>query len=260
MRPYVEVHEDGTGPYLLLVHGFLSSRVQWTLNLDELKTFCRPVVVELWGHGRSPAPEDPAAYSVETYIRCFEGIRADLGVEAWYICGQSFGAGLTLNYALAHPDAIRAQIFTNSVSALAQRDEETEAAAAMRMLAEEILVEGISATHQLPFHPRRARRFPMHIFKAMNEDADRADPTAIVHSIRETMPHLSVHDRFTSIRVPTLLVNGRWESRFQLMRIEAEEIMPSIEIVDLNGGHSINIEAAALFNEAVRDFIAQFET
>ena len=65
MKLYVEVETGGTGPYLLLVHGFLSSRAQWRPNLEGLRRFCRPVVVELWGHGRSPTPDDPEAYRVE---------------------------------------------------------------------------------------------------------------------------------------------------------------------------------------------------
>src|SRR5437870_13580594 len=59
MQLYYDVHA-GTGPYVLLVHGFLSSRTQWRLNLAALARVMRPVVVELWGHGRSPAPADPA--------------------------------------------------------------------------------------------------------------------------------------------------------------------------------------------------------
>ena len=59
MQLYYDVHA-GTGPYMLLVHGFLSSRTQWRLNLAALASVVRPVVVELWGHGRSPAPAEPA--------------------------------------------------------------------------------------------------------------------------------------------------------------------------------------------------------
>ena len=61
----VELHVDvhpGTGPFLLLVHGFLSGRSQWKLNLAALSEVVQPVVLELWGHGRSPSPEDVARY------------------------------------------------------------------------------------------------------------------------------------------------------------------------------------------------------
>src|SRR2546427_30665 len=50
MHLYYDVH-DGTGPYMLMVHGFLSSRAQWGPNLTALARVARPVVLELCGHG-----------------------------------------------------------------------------------------------------------------------------------------------------------------------------------------------------------------
>ncbi len=256
--PHYEVHDRGNGPYLLLVHGFLSSRVQWAVNLPGLMAFCRPVVVELWGHGRSPTPEDPAAFTTKAYADCFEHIRETVGAETWFVCGQSFGAGITLNYVLAHQDRVPAQIFTNSISALSPPDFESEAARAMRRQVDMIEAEGLEAVRALPFHPRRARRFPEDIYRAMNDDADRVDPHAVALAIRETFPGLSITPRFQDFRVPTLLVNGRWEAQFQPLRHAAEDAMPALQIVDLEGGHSINIEAPERFNAAVEAHLARW--
>ena len=55
VTPYREAH-PGSGPFLLLVHGFLCSRAQWTPNLEALGAVCRPVVVELYGHGPLAEP------------------------------------------------------------------------------------------------------------------------------------------------------------------------------------------------------------
>ena len=118
MELYYEVHA-GTGPYLLLVHGFLSSRAQWRLNLAALARVSRPVVVELWGHSHSPSPDDPALYAPDTYMQLFDQLRQRLGVARWLLCGQSLGAALTLRYALTYPDRVIAQVFTNSAAALA---------------------------------------------------------------------------------------------------------------------------------------------
>src|SRR5690349_20972563 len=117
---HVEIH-GGEGPLLLLVHGMLASRAQWQLNLPALRRVCRPVVVELLGHGRSPAPTHPDPYRPSAYVLEFERIRAELGAERWILCGQSLGAALTLRYALDHPERVQAQIFTNSNSAFASR-------------------------------------------------------------------------------------------------------------------------------------------
>src|SRR3954451_12113914 len=77
---HVEVHE-GDGPPALLVHGILSSRAQWLLNIEALQRVCTPVVAELWGHGRSPVPDDPVLFAPDAYVELFDGIRASLGVD-----------------------------------------------------------------------------------------------------------------------------------------------------------------------------------
>ena len=121
MELHYDVHE-GDGPFLLLVHGILSSRAQWQPNLPALARVTRPVVVELWGHGRSPTPEDASVYHPDAYVAAFDALRERLGASRWLVCGQSLGATLTLRYALDHPERVLTQVFTNSTSALADAE------------------------------------------------------------------------------------------------------------------------------------------
>ena len=92
MELYWKVHE-GSGPYLLLVHGMLSSTAQWRSNLPALAKVTRPVVVDLWGHGSSPSPEDPARYHPQAYVEMFEDLRVRLGADRWLVCGAVPGGG-----------------------------------------------------------------------------------------------------------------------------------------------------------------------
>ena len=85
------VHE-GQGPYLILLHGFLSSQRQWLLNTAALSSICRPVTVDLYGHGVSPAPEDPESYTVDRYVAEIKHIQEQLGGEPVFLCGYSLGA------------------------------------------------------------------------------------------------------------------------------------------------------------------------
>lgn len=256
MTPYYEVHDGGHGPYMLMVHGFLSSRVQWKINLPALKAITRPVLLELLGHGRSPAPVEPEAYRVDSYIATFEAIREKLGAERWIVCGQSFGAGLATQYALEHPERVMGLIITNSISAFTPKgDPEREAAQKER--ADSIMAGGKAALQELRIHPRHAKRFPEDIKTEMVADADRIAPEGILRSIALTSPSLSIADRLDQIKVPTLLVNGSWEKRFQPMRDHAGRTIPNVRVVDLPAGHSVNIEAATGFDEAVAAFVAE---
>lgn len=255
MMPYNEIHAGADGPPMLMIHGFLSSRSQWRINLPALTQCTHPVLLELLGHGRSPSPTDPEPYKVASYIAAFEQIRTGIGAERWVVCGQSFGAGLAIQYALEHPDRVLGVVFTNSISALSPKDD-PDRAQAQAERARSIEAGGREALEALRIHPRHAKRFPEAIKAEMVADAERIAPEAILRSIALTSPDLSIAHRLGEVRVPAMLVNGTWEKRFQPMRAKVAADMPGVRIVDLEGGHSINIEAAEGFDRAVTDFVA----
>ncbi len=254
MRLYYEEHE-GTGPYLLLVHGMLSGRSQWMLNLDALREVCRPVVVELWGHGRSPAPDDPARYHPNGYLDEFEAIRKEIGAEGWFVCGQSFGAGLTIRYAVRYPNRVYGQIFTNSRSALA--DEETVATYRKNALsrANLVLKHGREGLEKIPVHPIHARRMDENVKEALLEDAKLHQPKGFALSFQHTSPNLSVREMAKELRVPGLLVVGEREKEFHPSRVYAEQAIPRLTVVATPDGHAVNIQSAEAFNQAVKTFI-----
>ena len=254
--PYFETHDGPSGsPHLLLLHGFLSSRAQWLPNLAGLTAFCQPVVVELLGHGRSPAPQAPQAYTIESYLAAFEEIRGRVGARNWYVCGQSFGAGLMIQYALRHRERVPGLIFTNSLSAMTPKDNpEREAQQQARI--EAIRTGGREGLESIRIHPRHAKRLPEDAKRELVEDAGRISLQGVVHSWQTTSPELSIVDVLGQLPMPALLVNGRWEKRFQPMRDEAVRRLPGLTVVDLDGGHSVNLEAAEGFPEAVRTFLA----
>jgi len=256
MQLYYDVH-DGTGPYALLVHGFLSSRTQWALNLAALASVVRPVVVELWGHGRSPAPDEPAPYYPDAYVEAFEWLRAELGVERWLLCGQSFGAALTLRYALTYPERVMAQVFTNSSSALADAEWGKARRASALQQAEAIERDGRAALERIRVHPIHATRLPPEVHAGLLADAQLHTPRGIAQTLRYTTPNVPVRERVRELRVPTLLVCGEREKRFMAHRAFAEREIPGLQVVGTNAGHAVNIEAAAVFNDAVGDFVTR---
>jgi pimeloyl-ACP methyl ester carboxylesterase len=252
---YHEVH--GTrGPFLLLVHGMLSSRAQWMLNLAALSADYRPVVVELFGHARSPTPDDPGAYSPENYVAEFEAVRTSLGVERWLVCGQSLGAALTLRYALDCPDRVVAQVFTNSNSALADEAWRERVVPLMAMQARRLLEVGGAALENHPLNPARGKRLPRDARDALIADYQLHTPLGIANTGQYTVPDSSVRRRATETRVPTLLVVGERETGFAEARTYAERTIPGLHVTALDAGHAVNLEAADGFNEAVTRFYA----
>jgi 2-succinyl-6-hydroxy-2,4-cyclohexadiene-1-carboxylate synthase len=250
---YYEVH--GTqGPHLLLVHGILSSRVQWMPNLEGLTAFCRPVIVELLGHGRSPAPDDPECYTPDRYVLEFESIREKLGVDRWFVCGQSLGAALTLRYGLNHPDHIIAQVFTNSRSALAENRPEE----GMKKVAKRVEERGRKVLEEFPLLPSPNRHLDFKIKKALIDDLNLINLQGLSYNLQYLVTRCSVHKMIHENQVPTLLIVGKFDKQFSPLVSFAEKTIPNLEILVCDGGHAVNIDADEQFNEAVRDFISRF--
>lgn len=100
-----------------------------------------------------------------------------------------------------------------------------------------LAANGGAALHREPFHPRFAKRFPASIREILTRDADRCD----LPSWRFWTTQLRIC-RFAKT----------------LPRDGAAQILPEMQIVDLEGGHSINIEAPLAFNAAVFGFLSAF--
>ena len=198
----------GEGPPALFVHGILTSRAQWTPNLDALASVCQPVVAELLGHGRSPAPAEPEPYEPAAYVATFEAIRERLGVDRWFLVGFSLGAALTLRYALTHPERIIAHVWTNSTSGLA----DTEQQAAWQRDADasrvRVLAGGTAAIERIPVHPRFAKRLPADLRDQLLDDCARLSPVGVANTIAYTTPRASVRHLIAGNRAPALLTQG----------------------------------------------------
>ena len=236
----------------MLLHGFMSCNAQWMLNRDALSRTHYLVMVELWGHGRSPASQRREDHSVSAYIQQFEQIRDRLGIASWDLIGQSYGAGLVLRYADAHPDTCRRLVVTNSRSAFGPRERRSKLAQRGRSA-----IQNDSEFHprQLPFHPIHAQRLPANVLQAMIPSAD-AMSLETVQLSGTFVAQLNANDLLERLKSRLLIVNGKYEKSFQA---DVERLLashPDLRVAHLDGGHSVNIDAAEDFNREVLGFLS----
>ena len=237
-------HGDPDRPAIMLLHGFISCNAQWAANIAALKGSHFLITVELWGHGDSPLPQNEASYTTAAYAEQFEAIRSTLGIERWALIGQSYGAGLVISYALAHPEVCTAVVATNSRSAFGTLTSERR----------EPRRPQPTDLRKLPFHPIHARRFPPAIKAALVDAADRMDPEA-VRLGGLLGANLNCIESLAALQQPLLITNGRYEKSFQTDLAALRGRYPDLQVVDLEGGHSVNIEAADGWDQAVLDFL-----
>ena len=249
------VHE-GQGPAALLVHGYLTGGVYWRPNLPALSTVCRPVVVDLWGHDRSPSPTDRDAYEPAGLVAAFERLRTELGEERWYVIGHSLGAALAVQYTLAHPEAVAGLVVTNSNSAFADPDTQAKRAAGARKQADRVEAEGMAAFDGHPLNPSVSKRLPDDVRADLVAAYTRHDPAGLARMLRWTTPNAGAIERLGELRVPTLLTWGVFEKRFRSGAELAMERIEGLRVAELQGGHPVNVQDPDGFDAAVVDFLS----
>ena len=255
-RLHYDVH-TGDGEPMLFVHGILGGRALWTENIEALRRVCTPVVVELFGHGRSPSPTDLVRYTPDAYVAEFEAIRTELDVDRWWMAGQSLGAALTLRYCFEHPDKVLGHVFTNSASGLADAAWAADLAARADGDARRMEQAGRAGLRDLKINPARSHRIVAGVRDALTADEALLDPNGIANGIRATATAAGVRERIRENTVPSVLVCGTRERGFEESRNHAEANMPKLRVEAFDAGHSPNAEMPDAFNRVVSAFVTQ---
>ncbi|BBB00867.1 putative epoxide hydrolase [Actinacidiphila reveromycinica] len=103
------VVERGSGPLVLLVHGFPECWYSWRHQLSALADAgYRAVALDVRGYGRSSKPADPAAYRMLDLVADNAAVVEALGEESAVVVGHDWGAVIAANSALVRPDVFRA--------------------------------------------------------------------------------------------------------------------------------------------------------
>jgi haloacetate dehalogenase len=110
-RGEVGVSIGGTGPPLLLLHGYPQTRVMWAAVANRLTDRYTVVAADLPGYGDSfrPAPApDHVPHSKRALALDLVQVMAGLGHERFAVCGHDRGGRVAYRMALDHPDRVSA--------------------------------------------------------------------------------------------------------------------------------------------------------
>ena len=125
------LHDRGGGPPVLLLHGSgpgVTAWANWRTVLPRLEDRFRVVAPDIVGFGYTERPTD-AAYAMPYWRDHAVAVLDALGIESCGIVGNSFGGGLALALAAAHPERVDRLVLMGSagyqrhVEAMAQSEE-----------------------------------------------------------------------------------------------------------------------------------------
>lgn len=107
----------GQGAPVLLIHGSgpgVSAWANWRLVMPALAQNARVIAPDMVGFGYSERPAG-FAYGMDAWVRQAVGLLDALGIARTDLVGNSFGGGLALALAIAHPERVRRLVLMGSV-------------------------------------------------------------------------------------------------------------------------------------------------
>jgi soluble epoxide hydrolase/lipid-phosphate phosphatase len=111
----LNVYEAGSGPTLVLLHGFPGLAYTWRNQIPALVAAgYRVVVPDLRGYGASDAPSDVKAYDIAKLTGDLVGLLNHFGERKAVFVGHDFGGLLAWQMALLHRDRVAGVISMNT--------------------------------------------------------------------------------------------------------------------------------------------------
>ena len=94
----------GTGPPLVLLHGFTLDRRMWQRQVDYFSKKYRVIAYDSRGHGKSSCPE--SGYSREDRVSDLRNLTTGLKLKKFHLVGLSMGGATALGFALDYPKSL----------------------------------------------------------------------------------------------------------------------------------------------------------
>ena len=250
----LDLHYDdrGAGAPLVLLHGLGSSAADWDLQVPAFAARYRLLLVDLRGHGRSPA--GPALSTVEQMAEDVAALLARLGLPPAHVVGLSLGGCAALALAARHPQRVRSLVLVNTFARLRAGGAQGAARLARRAW--------LFCTAPMP---AVAAYVAAGLFPEPEHAALRAEAVARL-ARNDKRPYLAAmlavvrfdaRRALASIRCPTLVMAGDRDTT--VPRAAAQALRQGIAGARFapiaNSGHATPYDQPEVFNRVVLEFL-----
>lgn len=251
----LNVVERGSGPVLLLVHGFPLDHQMWRHQLDALASDYRVIAPDLRGFGQSTVT--PGVVTMQRFANDLAALLDELKVrEPITLCGLSMGGYIAWQFAQQHRQRL-AKLVLCDTKAVADTAEGAKARLenAQKVLAEgpQAIVDGMIAKL---FAPQTASQQP-DLVKGQREIILSTMPEGMAAALRGMAEREDVSGRLAEFDLPTLVLCGEHDaiSPLEEMRAIAAGLPRATFAPIAEAGHMAPLEQPAAVNQALRAFM-----
>ena len=242
---YYEVH--GSGPPVLLTHGYSSTAEMWQGQVEALAKHHRLVLWDMRGHGRSDYPEDPSAYSEAATVADMAALLDEVGAASAIVGGLSLGGYMSLAFYRAHPNRVHALLIIDTGPGF-KKDEAREA--------------WNKRAHETGDRFEREGLTVLQSASRERSGVSHRDASGLARAARGmlTQRDARVIESLPDIKVPSLVVVGADDAPFLAASdYMAAKIPGAAKVVIPAAGHAVNIDQPQAFIDAVLPFLGRLD-
>ncbi|MHB8646281.1 MAG: proline iminopeptidase-family hydrolase [Thermomicrobiales bacterium] len=273
-----EREEPGKLP-LLTLHGGPGACHDYLESMEALAATGRRVIFyDQLGCGNSAVPSNPSLWTVGLYVDEVNAVRRALGLARVHMLGQSWGGMLGMEYALTQPTGLASLIIESSPSSIPQwvAEANTLREALPPDVQQTLLRHEADGTTDDPayeeammvFYQRHVCRLPewpeyvLRSFEKLSENPE------VYHTmngpsefhVTGTLKRWDITSRLGEIRVPTLVLSGRYDEATPAIHETVRRGIPGSESVYFEeSAHMSHVEEPERFQQVVSDFLTRVE-
>jgi proline iminopeptidase len=262
----VEVFGPDDAPVMITHHGApgLGSRAEPRATFSPFADTFRVIVFDARGSGIS---EGQPPFSHEQWVADVDALRQWAGVERFVMAGGSYGGFISMEYAIRHPERVRALVLRDTSA-----DHENEKAAQHNAETSTRVTIDLDKLHRINNGLTRDNDDLRDCWREILPLYDHVyDPAKVTEKVEATpyryethnhafavnMPNYDVKAQLHRITCPTLVTVGRddWITPVASSEVIASLIPDARLVVFEKSGHSPQTEEAELWRQVVRDFL-----
>jgi pimeloyl-ACP methyl ester carboxylesterase len=246
-------HESGSGPPLVLLHGFPFDARMWDDQHAGLSDIARVITPDLHGFGRSGSDHP---FTMESQADDVHELLSSIGGLPCVLAGMSMGGYIALAYLKKYRADVRALALIDTKAAADDaegkraRDQMIELA---RMQGSKAIADKMQPKIAAPETPAKRPK----VLQRMREIMEQCPPLTIQHALAAMRDRPDHTATLGTIDVPTLIIVGAQDA--VTPPSAAEQLRAKIRDARLatipDAGHMAVMEEPQLVNQALRDFL-----
>ncbi|WP_026551767.1 alpha/beta hydrolase [Arthrobacter sp. H20] len=258
--------DDPDAPLLIAHHGApgLGSKGEPQTAFGPLSDLFRVLVFDARGSGKSG---DQGPFTHEQWVADVDALREWAGAETFVMAGGSYGGFIAMEYAIAHPDRLRALVLRDTSA----DHEHNDLAIANARSSDRVDIDEEMLMRMMEGRIRDNEDFRNSWRELLPLYSFTFDPALVEERVNSTEYHYATHNAAFSqnlhhydvkpmlpgITCPTLVTVGRtdWITPVSCSERIAELIPDSQLVIFEQSGHSPPSDEPELFQQTVRDFL-----